>query len=249
MNIHLSKRLKTITNNQENDKYISSSEIKEIISNTKDTNMKKLKNIFNISKFYDNKNNCSLSHIPGIQPYSLVKHGVDINEEKWNSETPLFCAIKSRNRYLVKYLVEHGADINKENKEFETPLFGAINSGNKELVVYLVEHGADINKRNKYRELPYIYSINRRNYDIGNYLRKLVFRCFLYNLVISVGLSEYVEKNIEDIIKEVKEKYTNKDKKGNDILSEEADINKEKLDVNGEKYLIVGLFYFSPFNH
>ena len=55
MNIHLSKRLKTIKNNQENDKYISSSEIKEIISNTKDTNMKKLKNIFNISKFYDNE--------------------------------------------------------------------------------------------------------------------------------------------------------------------------------------------------
>ncbi|KAG4097315.1 hypothetical protein H8356DRAFT_1077960 [Neocallimastix lanati (nom. inval.)] len=97
MNIHLSKRLKTITNNQENDKYISSSEIKEII----------------------------------------IKHGVDINEEKWNGETPLFGAIKSRNRYLVKYLVEHGADINKRNKYRELPYIYSINRRNYDIGNYL----------------------------------------------------------------------------------------------------------------
>ncbi|KAG4092416.1 hypothetical protein H8356DRAFT_1429462 [Neocallimastix lanati (nom. inval.)] len=36
------------------------------------------------------------------------------------------------------------------------------------------------------------------------------------------GLSEYLEKNIDDIIKEVKEKYTTKNKNGKDILSEEG---------------------------
>jgi len=47
-----SKRLKNKTSNQENDKYITSSEIKELIKNS---NLEELKKIFDISKFYDNK--------------------------------------------------------------------------------------------------------------------------------------------------------------------------------------------------
>jgi len=46
------------------------------------------------------------------------------------------------------------------------------------------------------------------------------------NFIIDIqgtGLSKYVDKNIDTIIKEVKEKYTTKDKKGNDILSEEGE--------------------------
>jgi len=46
----MSKILKTITNNQKNDSYITSSKIKELIKNSK---LKKLKNIFNKSKIYD----------------------------------------------------------------------------------------------------------------------------------------------------------------------------------------------------
>ena len=51
-NGHTSKRLKTEINNQKNDKFISSSEIKELIKNS---NMEKLKHIFDISKFFDNE--------------------------------------------------------------------------------------------------------------------------------------------------------------------------------------------------
>jgi len=47
-----SKRLKNKTSNQENDKYITSSEIKELIKNS---NLEELKKFFDISKFYDNK--------------------------------------------------------------------------------------------------------------------------------------------------------------------------------------------------
>jgi len=51
-NGHISKRLKTQTNNQENGIYVTSSEIKELIKNS---NFEELKNIFYISKFYDNE--------------------------------------------------------------------------------------------------------------------------------------------------------------------------------------------------
>ena len=51
-NGHRSKKLNTLTNNQENDKYITSSEIKELIKNS---NWKELIKFFNISKFYDNE--------------------------------------------------------------------------------------------------------------------------------------------------------------------------------------------------
>jgi len=47
-----SKRLKIETYNRENDIYISSSEINKLIKNS---NIDELKNIFYISKFYDNE--------------------------------------------------------------------------------------------------------------------------------------------------------------------------------------------------
>ena len=51
-NGHTSKKLKTVTNNQKNGLYVTSSEIKELIKNS---NFEELKNIFYISKFYDNE--------------------------------------------------------------------------------------------------------------------------------------------------------------------------------------------------
>ncbi|KAG4081304.1 hypothetical protein H8356DRAFT_1760225 [Neocallimastix lanati (nom. inval.)] len=51
-NGHISKKLKTEIDNQENDLYVTSSEIKTLI---KSSNMEKLKNFFNNSKFYDNE--------------------------------------------------------------------------------------------------------------------------------------------------------------------------------------------------
>jgi len=51
------------------------------------------------------------------------------------------------------------------------------------------------------------------------------------------GLSEYVEKNIDDIVKEVEKKYTTKDKKGNDILSEEGENKIKEHKMNNFKVL------------
>ena len=51
-NGHTSKRSITETNNQKNDKFISSSEIKKLIKNS---NIVELKHIFDISKFFDNE--------------------------------------------------------------------------------------------------------------------------------------------------------------------------------------------------
>ena len=52
-----------------------------------------------------------------------------------------------------------------------------------------------------------------------------------------VGLSEYVEKNIDDIVKEVEKKYTTKDKKGNDILSEEGENKIKEHKINNFKVM------------
>jgi len=49
------------------------------------------------------------------------------------------------------------------------------------------------------------YVLTENNYDEWH-------KDFILELQ-GLGLCEYVEKNIEDIIKEVKEKYTNKDKR------------------------------------
>ena len=49
------------------------------------------------------------------------------------------------------------------------------------------------------------YVLTENNYDEWH-------KDFILELQ-DLGLCEYVEKNIEDIIKEVKEKYTNKDKR------------------------------------
>jgi len=89
----------------------------------------------------------------------LIEHGVDINKEDFDGETPLFGAYKKGNEIVVEYLVDHGADINKEIINFffkgETPLFRACESGNEALVKYSVDElGVNINKENKDGETP-----------------------------------------------------------------------------------------------
>eukprot|EP00833_Pecoramyces_ruminatium_P017644 jgi/Orpsp1_1/1191676/evm.model.d7180000087723.1 len=101
----------------------------------------------------------------------LVKHGLNINEEGSDWETPLFDACKNGNENIVKYLVEHGADINKENTNGETPLFNACLSGNETLVKYLIEeHGADINKENNCFETPLFNACINGNETVVKYL-------------------------------------------------------------------------------
>ncbi|KAL6632450.1 hypothetical protein U3516DRAFT_735779 [Neocallimastix sp. 'constans'] len=109
-----SKRLKIETYNRENDIYISSSEINKLIKNS---NIDELKNIFYISKFYDNEfiKWLLLLHKNINVKSKMVEKGANINKENKDGETPLFMAINSGNNELVKYLVKQGADISKED--------------------------------------------------------------------------------------------------------------------------------------
>jgi len=145
-NGHTSKRLKTETNNQENNKYITSSKIKELMKNS---NFEELKNIFNISKFYDNefikwllilyKNKTPIKNLNYEISKDKYKIIVDYEKED-NFYNKSNYIIGKGNINLIKYLVEHGVDINKVvYKNGKTILFDACESENKDLVEYLVD--------------------------------------------------------------------------------------------------------------
>jgi len=73
------------------------------------------------------------------------------------------------------------------------------------------------------------YVLTEDNYDEW-------YEDFILELQVA-GLNVYVEKNIENIMKEIKEKYTTKDKNGNDILSNEGENNIKEHKMNNFKVL------------
>ena len=157
------KKLKTGTNNQENGLYVTSSEIKKLI---KSSNMEKLKNFFDISKFYDNEFIKWLLHLYKNKTFiSIVDLDKEISKDEYKIllivkkelwiETYHKYIIKDRNKNLIKFLAKHGEDINKVEYKYEDrPLLYACESGNKDFIKFLVEHGADINVENGNRETP-----------------------------------------------------------------------------------------------
>ena len=176
-NKYTSKKLKIVTNNKENDLYISSSEIKKLIKNS---NIKKLKNIFDISKFYDNEFIKSLLFLyKNKTPTKNLNYEISKDKYKiilvYEKENNFYnknnYIIDNENKNLLKYLVEHEVDINKVvYKNDKIPLFDACQSGNKDLVKYLVEHGADINKENEDIETPLFKAIESKNKGLVKYL-------------------------------------------------------------------------------
>ena len=116
-----SKKLKTGTNNQENGLYVTSSEIKELIKNS---NMKELKNIFDISKFYDNefikwllllyKNKTYISIVDLDKEISKDEYKILlIVENDYFFNTKVKYIIKDRNKILIKFWAKHEEDIKK----------------------------------------------------------------------------------------------------------------------------------------
>jgi len=116
-----SKKLKTGTNNQENGLYVTSSEIKELIKNS---NMKELKNIFDISKFYDNELIKWLLHLYKNKTFiSIVDLDKEISKDEYKIllivendyffNTKVKYIIKDRNKILIKFLAKHEEDIKK----------------------------------------------------------------------------------------------------------------------------------------
>jgi len=70
----------------------------------------------------------------------LIEHGVDINKEKKDGNTPLIsaCECESNKKIIVSYLIEHGADIKKENIKSFTILIFAYIYENENIIKYLV---------------------------------------------------------------------------------------------------------------
>jgi len=179
-NWHTSKRLKTQTNNQENDINITSSEIKELIKNL---NLRKLKKFFNISKFYDNefikhllflyKNKTPTKNLN--YEISKDKYKIILNWDKWDDFSWIDTYIIGYgNINLFKLLLRHGVDINKIfYEDREAPLFDACESVNIDLIEFLVENGADINKENNVGETPLFYVCESGNKDLAEYLVKI----------------------------------------------------------------------------
>ncbi|KAG4103237.1 ankyrin repeat-containing domain protein [Neocallimastix lanati (nom. inval.)] len=176
-NGHTSIRLKTVTNNQENDLYITSSEIKKLIKNS---NLEELKNIFDNSKFYDNEFIKCLLFL--YKNKTLVKNlNYEISKDKcriilnYDKENNIYnknnYIIENGNTNLLKYLVVHGVALRKiVYKNGEIPLFKACKSRNIDLVKYLIEHGANINKENEDGETPLFKAVESKNKELVEYL-------------------------------------------------------------------------------
>ena len=99
-----SKKLKTGTNNQENGLYVTSSEIKKLI---KSSNMEKLKNFFNTSKFYDNEFIKWLLHLYKNKTFISI---VDLDKEISKDEYKILFIFVDDYYYYTKgkYIIKDG---------------------------------------------------------------------------------------------------------------------------------------------
>ena len=82
----------------------------------------------------------------------------DINQEDSRSDTPLICAVESKNHGAVKILLScDGVDPNKPNKISGcTPLWLATAYGDVEMVRLLIQGGANPNKANNDGQTPFM---------------------------------------------------------------------------------------------
>lgn len=72
----------------------------------------------------------------------MLHYRADVNA-RWESETPLFSAIRQHRPRLVRLLLNWGADPNIVNDEDETPLTLAVRQGHWGIVDDLLRHDAD----------------------------------------------------------------------------------------------------------
>ena len=210
-NWHTSKRLKTQTNNQENDINITSSEIKELIKNL---NLRKLKKFFNISKFYDNefikhllflyKNKTptkNLNYEISKDKYKIIlnwdKCEVFVDEFLW-IDTYI---IENGNKNLLKFLLKHGVDIKKIRcKDKKLLLFDECESGNRDFVEFLVENGVDINEESKNGESPLFYACRSGNKDLVEYLVEHGAVINKYNIIGKTPLFNACKNGNKDLV-------------------------------------------------
>ncbi len=72
----------------------------------------------------------------------LTEQGAQVNATLENGDTPLFHAISTGQRRVVRRLIDRGADVNKARADGLAPLTHAMNLGNDDIVRLLKRNGA-----------------------------------------------------------------------------------------------------------
>ena len=84
----------------------------------------------------------------------LLHHGVDVNVQDNEGNTPLHWAVKQRRLKIIRVLLHHGVDVNVQDNEGNTPLHWAVKRSCRETTKVLLRYGADITVRDKYDKTP-----------------------------------------------------------------------------------------------
>jgi ankyrin repeat protein len=76
---------------------------------------------------------------------TLVESGANVNYADGDEgNTPMMCAISSKNPEIVSYLLRMGANVNMPYSSGKTPLMKAAELGNSQIVLILIEADADL---------------------------------------------------------------------------------------------------------
>ena len=89
----------------------------------------------------------------------LLDHGANINSRNNYGESPLYCAVQSKNDRIVKFLLKKGADVNDKRNDGRTALHGAVEIEDMNIIHILLEHEADINIKDDKGKSPLALAI------------------------------------------------------------------------------------------
>ena len=147
----------------------------------------------------------------------LVKYGADINDStNYYKDSPLMCAVSSRNKELVSYLIDNHAVINTSNNRKATILGEALIMDEYDIVLQLLENGADYKCSVYYcidnygkKTIPMRITEAMRSdiFDIGSkeHRQKMAVVKFLKDR----GIDYYKEPIPDYILKRIKKYYPN----------------------------------------
>lgn len=103
------------------------------------------------------------------QAQQALKDGANIKAQNPGGFTPLYQAVRSRDKDMVQFLLGNGAQesINQPNSLGLTPLFEAVRSGNKDIIKLLLQNDANVNAQNHhYGTTPLYEAVQSRNRDM-----------------------------------------------------------------------------------